>query len=394
MRRVAVEELKIGMVCDRPIYIADSDEMVVGANIPLSEQNIKQLMLWGISEISTEGRFLNEEKNQATDVKPKEYAPAKNQKQIVDNYNALMKQRKPLLTIHQRAMLAVEDAYECIKKEKTFMLEPLEQSADEIIKIVQTNGNVSLFLYGLGESKSSLVRHAVNTTFYAIILGIALGNTASLLRELAIGTLLINAGMVKMPPYIIHKQSKLTEQEFNTIRTHPLIGYKDIRTLGHVSATAAEICLQHHERFDGKGYPRGLKGNEISEFAKIAAIVDSYEAQIQKRSYKSKVPLFRAMAELISTASTRFDLSVLKAFVSRMSTYPVGSIVKLNDNSVGIVIDTVPANFRMPIIKMIFDDKGRKIDTPVFINLASQKELFITKGLDEEEVGINIFDVL
>ena len=77
-----------------------------------------------------------------------------------------------------------------------------------------------------------------------------------------------------------------------------------------------------------------------------------------------------------------------------MSTYPVGSIVKLNDNSVGIVIDTVPANFRMPIIKMIFDDKGRKIDSPVFINLASQKELFITKGLDEEEVGINIFDVL
>lgn len=392
MQKIAVEELKVGMTWDAPAYIDDTNEIAVKANVPISEKDIKKLMLWGVSDISTEGNFVSENAGyESQRLTPNSDV---NEETIIADYNNLMKQRTLLLTIHKHAMDAVESAYDSIKNDRPFDLTELEQAADEIIKILSINSNIFLFLHGLGESKSIIVRHSVNVAFYSVIIGMALKYNAKMLKELAVGALLIDAGMVKMPPYIIAKRSKLTEHEYNTIKTHPLIGYKAIRSLGHVSATAAEVCLQHHERLDGNGYPRGLKGDAISELAKIGAIADSYDAQITKRSYRNKVSFYKAISGIIASSFNKFDLTILKAFVEKMSTRPIGSFVRLNDKSIGMVIGTIPSKPNTPVITLIFDSKGRRIEGTEFINLSNQKDLYITETLDEEEVGVNIFDVL
>lgn len=385
MRKVPVEELKPGMIYDQPIYV-DQSNILVAANTAISENDIKKLMTWGVSEIETQGKLVGDQTEGDS--------PIENQARIIGEYNNLLKKRKNLIGIHQKARKAVEEAYNAVRSDESFELTDIENSVVEIISLLNENSNVFLFLYGLDEGKDYLVTHSVNVTFYAIIMGLALKYPMDSLKELGVGTMLIDAGMLKMPVYIIHKQSNLTDQEYQQIKTHPLHGYKVLRQLGNLNERIANVTLQHHEQFDGKGYPRGLKGNEISEFARIAAIADSYEAQISKRSYRQKVYFYHAMRNLLSSGVNRFDPVILRVFLSRMSVYPIGSIVELNDNSVGIIIGSIPEKPLRPIIKLIFDENKNRVEGTSIVNLLDQANLYIVRALDEEEVGINIFDVL
>ncbi|PKL41279.1 MAG: hypothetical protein CVV44_01195 [Spirochaetae bacterium HGW-Spirochaetae-1] len=384
MRKVPVEDLKPGMIYDQPLYV-DSSNMLVAANVAIQENDIKKLMTWGVSEIETAGSLINESKGLSS---------IDSGKKIVEEYNNLLKKRKQLIGIHQKARKTVEEAYTHIRREEPFELIDIENAVIDIIKILIESRNVFLFLYGLDEGKDYLVTHSVNVTFYSLIMGLALKYPMKTLKELGIGTMLIDSGMVKMPVYIIHKQSNLTEQEFKQIKTHPLHGYKAIRQLGQLNERIANVCLQHHEQFDGKGYPRGLKGNEISEFARIASIADSYEAQISKRSYRQRVFFYHAMRNLLSSGVNKFDPVILRIFLSQMSVYPVGSIVELNDSTKGIIIGSIPEKPLRPIIKLIFDKSGNRVQDTVIVNLLDKTSLYIIKALDESEVGINIFDVL
>jgi HD-GYP domain-containing protein (c-di-GMP phosphodiesterase class II) len=390
MKRIPVEELHPGMVCDKPIYV-DSNNILIAANTPIKESDIKKLMTWGISAVETAG-ILQKRNNHG--VEKFSLSGSESEKKIVSDYNDLLKKRKSLIEIHSRARAAVNAVHKSIRNNTPFDTWDLEDSVQSIVKILKENSNVFLFLYGLDEGKDYMLTHSVNVTFYSLIIGIALKYNPVKLNDLGLGTLLIDAGMVKLPVYIIHKQSNLTDQEYNQIKTHPLLGYKALKDLGKIKENSAIISLQHHEQFDGKGYPRGLRGNDIDEFARIASIADSYEAQISNRSYRKKVYFYHAMRNLLSSGVNKFDPVILRVFLSRMSVYPIGSIVELNDGMAGIIIGSVPEKPLRPIIKLIFDKDRKRIHDTVIINLLTEASLFIVKALDESEVGINIFDVL
>jgi HD-GYP domain-containing protein (c-di-GMP phosphodiesterase class II) len=390
MRKIPVEELRPGMIFDKPIYV-DSNNILITANAPIKESDIKKLMTWGIATVETAGVMLKmvdvtNEQTQLTD--------SENEKKIVSDYNELLKKRKTLIEIHSRARAAVDVAYKAIRANESFETRDLEEAVQNIVRQLKENSNIFLFLYGLDEGKDYIPTHSVNVTFYSLITGIALKYNQTKLTDLGVGTLLIDTGMVQLPVYIIHKQSNLTDQEFNQIKTHPLLGYRALKELGKIKDSSAIICLQHHEQFDGKGYPRGLRGNDIDEFARIASIADSYEAQISNRSYRKKVDFYHAMRNLLSSGVNKFDPVILRVFLSRMSVYPIGSIVELSDGTEGIIIGSVPEKPLRPIIKLIFDKERNRIHDTVIINLLTESSLSIAKALDESDVGINIFDVL
>ncbi len=405
MRKISVEELRPGMIYDKPIYV-DSNNMLITANSPIRESDIKKLMTWGITEVETSGILVKRmemaeektpenESNGSAETAPAKASDIDNEKKIVSDYNELLKKRKGLIEVHNRARNAVEAAHKAIRNNQPFETRDLEDAVQSIVKLLKENSNIFLFLYGLDEGKDYTLTHSVNVTFYSLIIGIALKYNPVKLNDLGLGTLLIDAGMIKLPVYIIHKQSNLTDQEFNQIKTHPLLGYKALKDLGKLKESSAIISLQHHEQFDGKGYPRGLRGNDIDEFARIAAIADSYEAQISNRSYRKKVYFYHAMRNLLSSGVNKFDPVILRVFLSRMSVYPIGSIVELNDGAIGIIIGSVPEKPLRPIIKLIFDKDRRRIDeTRPSSTSSTEPSLYIVKALDEADVGINIFDVL
>jgi HD-GYP domain-containing protein (c-di-GMP phosphodiesterase class II) len=390
MRKIPVEELRPGMIYDKPIYV-DSNNILITANTPIKANDIKKLKKWGVVTVETAGVMLKKidvthEQDRLTD--------SENERKIVSEYGELLKKRKTLIEIHSHARAAVNVAYKAIRVNEPFEIRDLEESVQNIVSLLKENSNIFLFLYGLDEGKDYSLTHSVNVTFYSLITAIALKYSQIKLTDLGVGTLLIDAGMVQLPAYIIHKQSNLTDQEFNQIKTHPLLGYRALKELGKIKESSAIISLQHHEQFDGKGYPRGLRGNDIDEFARIASIADSYEAQISNRSYRKKVYFYHAMRNLLSSGVNKFDPVILRVFLSRMSVYPIGSIVELSDGTVGIIIGSVPEKPLRPIIKLIFDKERNRIHDTVIINLLTESSLYIAKALDECDVGINIFDVL
>lgn len=397
-RKIPVAELKPGMIFNKAL--TSGDKTIVYANNPVRGEDLEKMKKWGISEVQTVGALV---KSVELDEPPRTSPPAKEtvsapvsekENKIVSDYNKLLKKRKNLIEVHNFAWKAVENAHTGIKENKPFSLDELEEAALKIIYLLKENPNIFLFLYGLDEGREYLVSHSVNVTFYSLIIGLGLKYDNKKLMDLALGTLLIDAGMLKIPPYIIHKQSNLTEAEFNQVRTHPLHGYKILKDLTKVTDSIANVALQHHEQFDGKGYPRGLKGNEIDEFARIASIADSYEAQISNRSYKNRVFFYHAMRHLLSSGVSRFDPVILKVFLSRMSVYPIGSLVELNDGRIGIVIGSIPEKPLRPMVKVVFDSMKKRVEKTEILNLLEDTSVFIVKALAEEEVGVSIFDVL
>ncbi|HOP64061.1 MAG TPA: HD domain-containing phosphohydrolase [Spirochaetota bacterium] len=386
MKKISVEELKPGMVFNKAVYI-DSDNMLVGPDTPLREDDIKKLMKWGVAEVET-----------ASDViKQGAYVTGGSAKsdQILQNYEQLLSLRKKLIEIHNNACYKIDRIYSQIRKDLPIEFPAVQKVVSDIIGLLKENSNVFLFLNGLDdEDRNYLVTHSVNVTFYSLIIGQAMNYTDKQLIELGTGTILIDSGMTKIPVYIIHKQSNLTDSEYQMIKAHPLHGYKALINYTELNERIANISLQHHEQFDGKGYPRGLKGKEIDEYARIAAIADSYEAQISNRSYRGKVYSYHAMKNLLASGVNKFDPEILKIFLSRMSVYPISSLVQLNDNSVGIVIGSVTEKPLRPIIKLIIDTAGHKITDTRIINLLEDTSKYITKVLNEKEAGVNLFDIL
>lgn len=388
MKKISVESLSPGMVFTKPVYI-NPDNMLVGAGVPLSEDDIKKAMKWGVIEVETSGEV--EEKKKTPAPSP---STSNQEAEVIKQYKGLIGLRKKLITVYTEACDAVEDCYDALRKETDFDTGALLKAIDGIIELIEENENIIIFLYGLEEERDAMVRHSVNVTFYSLIMANALDFPIVKKQELAMGTMLIDAGMMKLPVYIVHKQSRLTEQEFNQIKAHPLHGYKGMVDKGGMRETVALVSLQHHEQYDGKGYPRGLKGNEIHEYARIAAIADSYEAQITSRSYREKIYFYQAMRNLLSSGVSRFDPVILRVFLSRLSVYPIGSIVELNDNRIGVVVGSVPEKPLRPVVRIVRASDGTRIEKVTIESLLTNSNLYVTRVLTEEQADINIFDVL
>ena len=386
MKKIPVEDLKPGMTFSKAVYI-DSENMLVAANVPLKEEDIKKLMKWGVISVGTEGDHVQRERN----TKP---APASSSNDILDKYKKLLNMRKRLIEVHGNACSLIEQVYTAIRKDQPVDLPGIQTNVKAIIELLKENRNIFIFLNGFDDvEKNYLVTHSINVTFYSLVIGFALNYTDQQLLELGTGTILIDAGMTKVPVYIVHKQSNLTDSEFQMIKAHTVHGYK-VLTGSDISEIISNISLQHHEQFDGKGYPRGLKEKEIHEYARIAAIADSYESQTSKRSYREKIGPYHAMKNIQASGVSKFDPEILSVFFSIMSNYPIGSLIELNDKSIGIVIGSIDGKPLRPTIKLIFDSNRKKISDTQIINLLDDSSKFISKVLDEKEAGVNLFDVL
>ena len=386
IKKIPVENLKPGMIFNKSVYI-DGENLFVESNVPLEEDDIKRLMKWGVIFIETEGDIIKQKTDPIKSSSP-------NNNEILAKYEQLLNMRKRLIEVHGNACFLIEQVYAAIRKDNPIDLPGIQKNVKEIIGLLKENSNVFIFLNGFDDvERNYLVTHSVNVAFYSLLIGLALNYTDDKLLELGTGTILIDAGMTKVPVYIVHKQSNLTDSEFHMIKAHPIYGYKVLTGEG-ISETIAAISFQHHEQFDGKGYPRGLKGKEISEYARIATIADSYESQISKRSYRKKVGSYHAMQNLLESGVGKFDPELIRVFLFRMSRFPIGSLIELNDKSVGIVIGSIAEKPLRPIIKLIFDSNREKISDTHIINLVQDTTKFISRVLDEKEAGISLFDVL
>jgi HD-GYP domain-containing protein (c-di-GMP phosphodiesterase class II) len=222
--------------------------------------------------------------------------------------------------------------------------------------------------------------------FYALKIGLHMSYTTQQLMELGVCCLLQNMGMFLIPDHIINKRGALTAEEISVIRKHPETGRDLLRPFQADYPWLLKSVYQHHERENGQGYPLGIKGDEITEYAKIIGLCDSYEAMTYSRPHRKALMQFDSVRQLIESKAGQFSPQVLKLFLEELTIYPIGSYVKLNNAAIGRVIATNKSQPMRPVINLLIDGKGNRIYVEETIDLAKNNVLTILDVVPEEDI--------
>jgi len=236
------------------------------------------------------------------------------------------------------------------------------------------------------DDKDPFVTHLMNVAVYAVKVGVGLGYSRDDLVRLGIAGLLYDLGMVKVPQKVKEKKGKLTPGELERVRSHPEMGYKILSKLGPSYEWVADVALQHHEREDGSGYPKGLRGEEIHEYAKIIGVVDVYEAMTHVRPQRKHFLPFLAVKEIVQTQKGCFAQTIIKGLLTQLSVFPVNSYVKLNNNSLAQVIEITRDEPLRPTVRILFDPQGRRVEEKEVVDLKSAPLLYIVDSLFKEDL--------
>jgi len=195
--------------------------------------------------------------------------------------------------------------------------------------------------------------------------------------------------MLRIPKEIVEKRGGLSAAELQRIQSHPLYAYKIVNKELLYPEDVGLIVLQHHERWDGEGYPRHLAGTAIDMGARIVSVADAFEAMVSQKPYRNSMMGYQAMKNLLSDNLRRFDPDVIKAFIQTMGIYPIGSIILLNNGALARVINVQGTAPLRPKIKILIDEFGKvfKQDDGDEIDLLVEKSLFIAKAVDPKEAA-------
>jgi HD-GYP domain-containing protein (c-di-GMP phosphodiesterase class II) len=217
--------------------------------------------------------------------------------------------------------------------------------------------------------------HLVNVCIYSAEVGIGLGYDKPKLMDLAVSVILHDVGMVKYMN-LANEPRRLNTKEFNEIKQHTIEGANILKKVSGLDKSVADVARQEHERVDGSGYPEGLGREEISEFAKIAGVVDVYEAMIHPRPYREKRSPLYTMKELLANKDA-FDYKIIKALMEKLGVFPVGSLVELNTKEVARIMKLSDKAPLRPVVEIIYDSEGRTLKEPKIVDLNAQPTLIV-----------------
>ncbi|THF80286.1 HD-GYP domain-containing protein [Cohnella fermenti] len=223
-----------------------------------------------------------------------------------------------------------------------------------------------------------LFRHAMNVSAYSAIVGFANGYGESQLYELTLSALLSDIGMTGVPTALYAKSDTLSRDEKERIEAHTLEGYQQLVRLEGIPHTAAVCALQHHERYDGSGYPFGIRKEEIHPYAQIIGIADIYDALVSPRYHRKAYTPGEAIEYLLGSGDTLFNLPYVKLFVSHVSIYPVGTRVQLNSGQTAVITSVDPSFVQRPIVRIIQEPDGSIVLYPYELDLKDRLEVVIS----------------
>lgn len=357
MRKIPVYALKPGMITGRNIYNPFGN-LLLKADARITDTIISKLDSFGIPAIYVDDSVYSIDEiedviSEATRVK------------------ATIEIKKCFGASSQRRPYAINTA-------------GVMEVVDKIIDELFTSKSLMVTLSDIRCLDEYTFGHSVNVCVLSVITGIALNYDRTLINRLAIGALLHDVGKTMIPTSILNKPGALTEEEFDQIKNHSLYGYNILRNLS-ISKLSALGVYQHHERYDGSGYPQGLKGKEIHPFGAIIGIVDMFDAITADRVYRKGRPTHEAYELLAASGDYFFEHSIVKAFLSHVAAYPTGTFVLLSDNSIGVVTNTRPGLALYPEVKLLIDPLGNPVVFSKVLSMSEIRNLVISRIISNED---------
>jgi len=272
--------------------------------------------------------------------------------------------------IHSKAKEAVTSMFNETRMGKALQLEEVSTLVDDISSSISRNPEAFLSLSRLKTRDNYTYLHSVAVCALMIALGKQMGLDQALLKDLGMAGLLHDIGKMMIPEAVLNKPGKLTDDEFTQVKNHPLRGWEILKDAEGVCDMAVDVCLHHHERMDGKGYPDKLAGDGISLFARMGAVCDVYDAITSVRCYKSGWDPADAIRKMAEWQEGHFDKTVFQAFVKTIGIYPSGTLVKLKSTRLAVVIQQSESNLLTPIVKVFFSTSKNKQLMPEIVDLS------------------------
>ena len=284
-----------------------------------------------------------------------------------------------------QAKQAVISMFEEARMGNTVDMGGAKQLVEEISDSVARNPGALISLARLKKVDDYTYMHSVAVCAMMVSLAKQLGFDDIQTRSAGLAGLMHDLGKALMPMEVLNKPGKLTESEFSIIKTHPVEGYKMLLGGINVDPMVLDVCLHHHEKTDGSGYPKSLKGDEISLFAKMGAVCDVYDAITSNRPYKSGWDPAESLRKMAEWANGHFDPKVFQAFVKTMGIYPVGSLVRLTSGRIGVVMEQTGKSLTTPSVKVFFSSKSNMRIMPQVIDLSRPDSTEKIAGREDPE---------
>lgn len=360
MHTVALKNLTPGMVTAEPV-LTKQKQLIVEKNMMLTTQMITHMSFYGITSAKiVDGELpieviqsMAEEKN-ATDTYARKVRESPEFKEFKEKY-----EKKVEIFEHN-----IND----------FIIKNISLSKDELLNITmdlfaKNATTISMFdmLHNTRKITDSTFTHSMNVAIISRMIGMWLDYNQEALDILTLGGLLHDIGKCKIPPEILNKPGRLTANEFALIKHHPSLGYEMIKDQ-NLSMRVKEITLSHHERCDGSGYPLGLNGDQIDDYANIVAIADVYDAMTADRCYRRGVCPFEVIASFEQDGLEKFKPQFITGFLERIANTYIGNHVLLSNGSMGKIVLINKSHLTRPVIQT---------DTNRFINLEKRPELYV-----------------
>lgn len=253
---------------------------------------------------------------------------------------------------------------------KAIELDRVEPVVQEITESILRNPGALTGLLRIKSKDDYTFLHSVGVCTLLVAFCRSGGMDAETTRQAGLGGLLHDVGKALVPDEILNKPGRLTDEEFDAIKLHPVNGHKILKSIPSIGAIPLDITLHHHEIMDGNGYPDKLAGNEISKLAQMAAIVDVYDAITADRCYHKGVSAAEALRKIYEWSKFNFDPQTVQAFMRCAGIYPVGTLVLLESGRLGVVTEPHESNLLAPKVNVFFSVKSNIYIKPQTIDLS------------------------
>ena len=399
LRRIKVEDLKEGMIFSEPLFFDDGKNRVLGKMHPVSQRELSVLKQWKVPFVMTAGKSVKKSEEAAEpveelDVLPDkgevstEKAEKKDQKKTAENTILQLPDilnHSELYTEYLAIILTMDIFLTEVKKRKPVAPRPIDGIALRLRNLLTADrASVISFILSAQIPDREMAKALIDTAILAETIANFMKLPEDYIDDLVIGTLLHDCGMLRISDTILKKKGQLSDTEMQTVAAHTVYGYKTILSEFMYTERIAMLVLQHHERWDGKGYPNGLNKESIEIGARIIAVVDAFVAMTSQKAYRSALLGYDAMKTLLADKGRRFDYEVIKAMIQSIGVYPIGSIVLMNDTSIARVAGIAPDAPLRPLIRILIDETGHQYpnNKGKLIDLREYKNTFIIKAVD------------
>ncbi len=297
--------------------------------------------------------------------------------------------------VHQELTEVINSSIERIEQDGQVDLEKVQESTEALVESMIRNPDAAHLLSQLKQNDSYSYAHSIEAAVLGVLFGRHLGLTKRELDDLALGILLLDIGKTKLPRKLLEKNGRLNPTEVKLMKLHVKMGVDILKKNTSVSRDVLDIAMNHHERFDGKGYPLGKEGQQISVFARMAAIIDFYDAVTHKRPWRNAIKPAAAINALYDRRDKNFQAELVEEFIQCLGLYPTGSVVELSSGEVGIVIEQNRIRRLRPKVLIVRDELKEEVEVPFTRDLDKDrvdhtgKPLMIKTGLQSDAYGIS-----